>query len=603
VTPAIVAHLWQSTLFAGAAWLVSVTLRTNRAQVRYWIWFTASAKFLIPFSLLVGIGTLMPHRAAAPTIPTELMAALQEFGQPLTLTTVAEHVAVPGAATNHSILGPATFAFWAGGFLAVTICWVLRWRRVHALRSSARLVSVPTGLTVPVPVLSAPDIIEPGVYGFLRPVLLLPEDIAERLSQAQLDAILAHEFCHVRRRDNLTATIHMAVQAIFWFHPLTWWIGARLVDERERACDEEVLRLGCEPSVYAEGILTVCKLYLSSPLAFVSGVTGSNLKTRIESIMRNRSTIGLSPWKGLLLGVAGMSTLIVPLVVGILNAPPVRAQEAADSQPKAGRKMSFDVASIRLCKDEPGLMGGGGEPTPGRVSTGCAPLADARSLGLIQRAYVRFAGGHANPLVIVPIEGGPAWIHSEFYEINAKADGRPSQEMMEGPMLQALLEDRFKLKIHRETREVPVYLLTVVKASKLRPFKEGSCTPNAVTFLPQTLAEGQRPCKALVAARRGSVDVEGATILEFSKLLNLALDRPVIDKTGLTARFDFHLEFAPDQATPRLVPGDDGATAADPGGAPSIFTALQEQLGLKLQPAKGPGEFLVIDHVERPSEN
>jgi len=248
-------------------------------------------------------------------------------------------------------------------------------------------------------------------------------------------------------------------------------------------------------------------------------------------------------------------------------------------------------------------MRGGGESTPGRVSTGCAPLADARGLGLIQRAYVRFAGGHANPLVIVPIEGGPAWIHSEFYEINAKADGHPSQEMMEGPMLQALLEDRFKLKVHRETREVPVYLLTAVKASKLRPFKEGSCTPNAVTFLPQTLAEGQRPCRALVAARRGTVDVEGATILEFSKLLNLALDRPVIDKTGHSARFDFHLEFNPDPAPPRLPPGGDDAAAADPGGAPSMFTALQEQLGLKLQSAKGPGEFLVIDHVERPSEN
>jgi bla regulator protein blaR1 len=602
VTPAVVAHLWQSTLFAGAAWLVALMLRTNRAQVRYWVWFAASGKFLIPLSLLVGLGSLMPHRAVTPPARTEWISALQEFSQPLTIPAVAEHVSIP-AATDHCYFAASAFALWACGFLAIAICWLLRWRRVYILRRFARVVRVPTSLEMPVPVMSAPDIFEPGIYGCLRPVLLLPEGIAERLSQAQLDAVLRHEFCHVRRRDNLTATIHMAVQAIFWFHPLTWWIGARLVDERERACDEEVLRLGCEPSVYAESILTVCRFYLSSPLACVSGVTGSNLKTRIESIMRNRSLVALSPSKGLLLCVAGMATLIGPLVVGILNAPAARAQETADSQTKAGPKMSFDVASIRLCKAEPGLMGGGGEPTPGRVSTGCAPLADAMSLGLIQRAYVRFAGGHANPLVIVPIEGGPAWIHSEFYEINAKADGNPSQEMMEGPMLQALLEDRFKLKVHRETREVPVYLLTVVKAPKLRPFKDGTCTPNSVTFLPQTLAEGQRPCKALVAARRGMVDVEGATILEFSKLLNLALDRPVIDKTGLTARFDFHLEFAPDQATPRLPPAGDGATAADSGGVPSIFTALQEQLGLKLQPTRGPGEFLVIDHVERPSEN
>jgi uncharacterized protein (TIGR03435 family) len=245
-------------------------------------------------------------------------------------------------------------------------------------------------------------------------------------------------------------------------------------------------------------------------------------------------------------------------------------------------------------------MSGGGESTPVRVSTACLPLADVRSLGLIQRAYVRFAGGHANPLEILPIKGGPPWVHSEFYEVNAKAEGNPRQEVMEGPMMQALLEDRFRLKIHRETREIPVYSLTVVKASKLKPFKQGSCTPNLVTFLPQTLVEGERPCKALVG--RLSVDAEGATIPEFSKLLNLAVDRPVIDKTGLTARFDIHLEFSADQPMPQVLPSGDDAGAGLAATA-SIFAAIQEQLGLKLIPAKGPGEFLVIDHVERPSEN
>jgi hypothetical protein len=158
----------------------------------------------------------------------------------------------------------------------VTVSWLVRWRRVHALRRSAHTVSVPAGMEISVPAMSNPDLIEPGVFGILQPVLLLPEGIAERLNPTQLDAILAHEFCHIRRPDNLTATNHMAVQAIFWFHPLTWWIGARLVHERERAYDEEVLRLGCKPNVYAESVLMICKLYLSSPLARVSGVTGSD---------------------------------------------------------------------------------------------------------------------------------------------------------------------------------------------------------------------------------------------------------------------------------------------------------------------------------------
>ena len=86
--------------------------------------------------------------------------------------------------------------------------------------------------------------IEPGVFGILRPVLMWPAGIEDRLSDEQIEAILAHEVAHVRRRDNLAALIHMLVEAVFWFHPLVWWIGARLVDERERACDEDVVRLG-----------------------------------------------------------------------------------------------------------------------------------------------------------------------------------------------------------------------------------------------------------------------------------------------------------------------------------------------------------------------
>jgi beta-lactamase regulating signal transducer with metallopeptidase domain len=127
--------------------------------------------------------------------------------------------------------------------------------------------------------------LEPGLFGILRPVLLWPREIDVRLDDAQVRAVLAHELTHARRRDNLTAAMHMFVEAVFWFHPLVWWIGARLVDERERACDEEVVRLGTAPDVYAESILKTCQYFVESPLTCVPGVTGSNLKKRIERIM------------------------------------------------------------------------------------------------------------------------------------------------------------------------------------------------------------------------------------------------------------------------------------------------------------------------------
>ena len=141
---------------------------------------------------------------------------------------------------------------------------------------------------LPISVLSSSARLEPGVFGIFRPVLLLPDGLSEHLTQAQFDAIIAHELCHVRRRDNLTFAIHMMVEALFWFYPLVRWIGIRLIEERERACDEAVLRMGSDPQDYAEGIVTVCKFYLKSPLACVSGVTGSGSQTGVETIMLNR---------------------------------------------------------------------------------------------------------------------------------------------------------------------------------------------------------------------------------------------------------------------------------------------------------------------------
>ena len=153
------------------------------------------------------------------------------------------------------------WAVWFCGFVVVAAGWAREWLRIRAIVRAAS----PLPLDLPIQVVATAARLEPGVVGMFRPVLLLPEGITARLTQAQLQAVLAHELCHVRRRDNLTAAVHMLVEALFWFHPLVWWLGARLVDERERACDEEVLQLGGEPQAYAESILRVCEFYLESP--------------------------------------------------------------------------------------------------------------------------------------------------------------------------------------------------------------------------------------------------------------------------------------------------------------------------------------------------
>jgi uncharacterized protein (TIGR03435 family) len=266
----------------------------------------------------------------------------------------------------------------------------------------------------------------------------------------------------------------------------------------------------------------------------------------------------------------------------------------------------FEVASIRPSADcdAAGRRGGAASPSPGRLTVTCLPLAL-----LIQSAYDRYADGHLNSGLPIPITGGPAWIDSSRYDINAKAEDNASLEMMSGPMLQALLEDRFKLKLHRETREIPVYALTVAKGGfKLHQLEDGSCPPAMSSADTVALLQAGKALPKFCGSTllgKNTADFRGMSIDEFSKNLGRVLDRPIVEKTGIAGLFDFHLEFAPDEATPLFFRFNALRAAAgdDPPGGPSIFTAMQEQLGLKLEPAKGPGEFLIIDSVERPSDN
>src|SRR4029077_8475763 len=129
----------------------------------------------------------------------------------------------------------AAAAVWACGSVFLAARWLRGWSSLHRLRPHAR----PGSIQLPIPVRISSAGLEPGVFGVFRQVLLLPERLRDRLDVAQFEGLLAHELCPVLSRDNLTGVVHAAVQAIFWFHPAVWWIGRRLIEERERACDED----------------------------------------------------------------------------------------------------------------------------------------------------------------------------------------------------------------------------------------------------------------------------------------------------------------------------------------------------------------------------
>ena len=290
---------------------------------------------------------------------------------------------------------------------------------------------------------------------------------------------------------------------------------------------------------------------------------------------------------------------------------------SARSQTKTDTRPQFDVASVKFgagCGRAPNDPGprGPGVSSPGRLEINCATVE-----ALIQRAYVGFANGVSLNRAELEIRGGPDWIRSARYDIAAKAEGSAHVAQMSGPMLQRLLEDRFQLKLHRDTKQGDVYALTVAKNGiKLKPTKEGSCTPRDLDHWPPTSAAPGQPNTVMCGAFRsppsmpGTIkfEADGTTLADFFAMIStLFLQQPVIDRTGLTGLFDFRLEFSQDLGialggSKRGGGGRNTAPRVESTG-PSLPAALERELGLKITPAKGPVEFLVIDHVERPSEN
>jgi hypothetical protein len=228
--------------------------------------------------------------------------------------------------------------------------------------------------------------------------------------------------------------------------------------------------------------------------------------------------------KKAVLAFAGVAALALSFVVGILNTVAVGAQVSSPQSVSAPRP-KFEVVSVKPCnaKDLPSGRGRGGARAsfdPGRLRLECRTLDE-----LIHMAYLWFAdgkedsrfGGAAGPLRRLfnqPIDGSPAWIKAERYTIDAKPETLQTAAMMQGPMLQALLEDRFKLKIRREVRDVPIYALVVGKSGpKLEAARKESCTPFDFTNGPPPLPEpGQFPCGSFRPDKSGGVETFGQTL-------------------------------------------------------------------------------------------
>ena len=647
-TAAVVNHLWQSTVVVGVAWVLTLALKKNHARARYWVWFAAGVKFLLPFSVLMAAGEWLRSLMATPVVVRpEMASAIEQVTQPF-----AEGQIFGAAApveTHHADWLPwVLLAVWACGAMVVAGRFARGWWRVYAAKRAALAVKVREGqffetdhpsrakahsssgglvgttevvplqngdsfrfgsvLVGEVPVLCTPELLEPGIFGIFRPVLLMPEGILERLTAEQMRAVIAHEMEHVRWRDNLTFAVHMVVEVLFWFHPAVWWIGARLIEERERACDEAVVEARGQAEDYAEGILNVCKFCVESPVGCIAGVTGADLKKRIVRIMRGGAARKLGLGGKLVLGAAGLVAITAPVVFGVAQA----REDMPEWQKAAGGHAEFEVASIRLSgpgASVPPSMILNAEDTP--VPSGGLFVADFPLQIFIEFAWKIMPSHEQEEAMLAHL---PKWVATDHFVIRAKFTGNPTKDQIR-LMMQSLLADRFKLAVHFASSDARVFALVVDKEGRLGPriraHPKGAPCNEALVAPADPFSSSVPPggfvrhC-GVVRGINGPnhtmlIGARDITLNHFAGYLSDFEDtgRPIVDQTGLNGAWDLSLNWLPERFG-SAASANERSAGAD---GPPFFEALKDQLGLKLKPARATIPNLVIDHIERPSPN
>ncbi len=355
--PALANHLWQATLFAALVLCATLLLRGGAARLRYALWLLAAAKFAVPSALFASlaawVGAGSPLNAGLE--PGAAAPLFLRITEPVAADAPELVVGVSGARVHEEFFCALTVV-WLAGCVALVAVWLKRrreflrsvrtgteaWagREFEALgRARARL-----GLRREVLLVLSDARTEPGVWRTRRPVLLLPSEVAAQLDDDELEAVILHELAHVERRDNLFGNLQTALACVFWFNPMVWLVGRQLFAERESACDERVIEAGGASAAYAAGILKVVRFCSGWRVAGVAGVaSGSNLRRRIEMIMRGERGGRFGAWQRAL--VSGVAAAALALTVGAglfgrgAGTAAARMLEDAGGEPQDGSRV------------------------------------------------------------------------------------------------------------------------------------------------------------------------------------------------------------------------------------------------------------------------
>ncbi len=561
---ALIHFIWQGSLLALVLWIFKAIVPSSAARLRY------SGATLIMLSMPVVL-LVTAERSLSPLEPSYKAATTQRIEHSYRHASAAPSRFVLSGSARRAPMAeiPGWVAcLWMVGVVLLTIRAVGGWTGALNLRrggipASPRLqhllvrVKNRLQLSAPVRLYISTVIRVPTVVGWLRPCILLPVTALTGLSEWQIAAILAHELAHVRRLDYLVNLVQTAIETALFYHPAVWWVGRQMRCEREHCCDDVAVAVCGSALRYASALSEMEQIRDDVPEPAVAA-TGGDLVGRIQRVLNRQEST--APPIGAI--AAALLTLSITSAIAIsLEAAP------QESQPV------FEAATIKLAPAENSdfhlywVQGG-------RFISNGATLKD-----LVGFAYdVR---GHQ-------ISGGPSWLDTTKYNIEGKAEnpssippGFAAAESFR-TMVRSLLNDRFKLAVHRQSREEPIYRLRVAKG--------GEKLKEAKSLVPSGLFPA-----------RGHVEGKAASLALLARYLAGPAGRVVADETGLHDRYDFTLTYAPD--LPAVALGDASNPLPAAEAVPDIFTALQEQLGLKLEPGRGPVEALVIDHAEKLAEN
>lgn len=545
---ALVDFLWQGALIA-CLYLAARTLfsRPENARIRYFLSCGALAVMIAAPAATLTTKHL-PGPVPAMTAIPDTLAALSSAG-PKSGSMPFESLPTAARAAHAGDTMTWLVVIWLIGSSALSVrliggCIVAARLTSHRVtappiewRNALDSLVMRTRLSFPVKLFVSGFVQTPAVAGWLKPAILLPAAAITGLAPEHIEALLAHELAHIRRHDYLVNVLQKVAETLLFYHPAVWWLSRQIDAEREACCDDLAVGLTGDRLTYVAALASL-ESHRPEHAMPVLAANGGSLQRRISRLVSPPSPAPTySPGAAVLL-VAGV---LIGLAAGGLLA------QTTDARP------AFEVASVK----------------PDTSRTGVDRIVRNDGSWIIDNVSLKRLIGMAYGVA----EGrdylfkGPDWLDSEDFDISARfpLGTSDSQVLL---MLQRLLDERFKLKLHRESREFSAYALVVDKrGSKLL----ATASPGPYRF----------------SVRAGHAVGASLSMAQFADRLSRQVDRQVIDFTGLTGQYDLTLDFKPET---------ESAQSPDTGSdRPSIFSALPEQLGLRLEPRRVALDVLVVD--------